>query len=399
MEDQIKDIVEDEEKAEKLSQLIEQKIEEKVEKVTGQKTREKQEKKQEEKELTRRGFLKKLGAGTLGLGAMSLLPSVSAYDIKSSDGLQVWSDGDELIDASSAPVEILDSNFRLPTGNAIEDGDGDSRIEIEDIGTILTESDDSHSFRAYSSNADRPRAEIEVEDRFELNDLNGGFAAVEYTTASDAPGTLELANSYLSHKASETLSDGDLGKVAQHIQATDASSDENEVQTVWFRPTGNASNGNYVGRIHFSSHHSDSYNHYGSGIRGLRDGGDARRGGLEFYNSDVDNARQTTMRLTSGYNVEIPNGDLQLDTGQAIEDGDGTTRYSLQEDRTEIRDTAGDRAFAALGDGRRGLYAKSGDELYIYDDVGAYRAVEYQTSSDAPGTLELTNAELDMGSQ
>ncbi|QGA80323.1 twin-arginine translocation signal domain-containing protein [Candidatus Nanohalobium constans] len=180
MEDEIEDIVEDEEKAEKLSQLIEQKIEEKVEQVSSRETEQREKNTKEEKEeVSRRGFLKKLGAGALGLGAASMLPSVSAYDIKSSDGLEVWSGSNQLIDASSAPVEIMNSNLRLATGRSIEDGNGNSLFNIRD----------GYGYMLHGQSDETSRAL--------LHDKTMGNTALSYTTSTSAPGTLELTNADL----------------------------------------------------------------------------------------------------------------------------------------------------------------------------------------------------------
>lgn len=110
MEDEIADLVEDEEKAEKLSKIIENKVEEKVEKTLEDKQSE--ESQEEESGISRRQFMKKLGAGALGLGALSLSPA-SAFDIKSSDGLEVWGDGTKYLEANSSPVKVMNSDFSV----------------------------------------------------------------------------------------------------------------------------------------------------------------------------------------------------------------------------------------------------------------------------------------------
>lgn len=90
------------------------------------------------------------------------------------------------------------------------------------------------------------------------------------------------------------------------------------------------------------------------------------------------------------------NSDLRLDTGEAIEDGDGNRRFDILSDRTEV--------FAPGEDFDNQLTLRSDSEsrirtsegFYLFDRNGVFRALEYETSSSAPGTLELTNAELDL---
>lgn len=103
--------------------------------------------------------------------------------------LQLYGSGG-LIDASLSPA-----NFRLATGQAIEDGSGTERIKIfnsrtslqfedGDNGIVLSKNSIS-GFNAYSGTP------IVIQDR------EAGKTAVEYTTSATAPGTLELTNSML----------------------------------------------------------------------------------------------------------------------------------------------------------------------------------------------------------
>jgi len=83
-EDDLEKVFENEEMEEQLEKIIDRKVEERLkERTENNKIEDNQER------ISRRSFLRKLGTGAIGLGALSLLPS-SAMNIKSSDGLEVW---------------------------------------------------------------------------------------------------------------------------------------------------------------------------------------------------------------------------------------------------------------------------------------------------------------------
>ena len=85
---------------------------------------------------------------------------------------------------------------------------------------------------------------------------------------------------------------------------------------------------------------------------------------------------------------------LRLATGQAIEDGSGNDRIEFDSNRTSLLDENGDRKFDAKGNGEAQITV-DGNQFYVYDlDMDA-RAFNYRPSSSTPGTLELTNANLD----
>ena len=69
-----------------------------------------------EKKISRRKFLKKAGLGTAGLTAVSLLP-VSALDIKSDKGLQVYQEETEYLDITSSGIEITNTDLNLKSNN------------------------------------------------------------------------------------------------------------------------------------------------------------------------------------------------------------------------------------------------------------------------------------------
>jgi hypothetical protein len=87
-------------------------------------------------------------------------------------------------------------------------------------------------------------------------------------------------------------------------------------------------------------------------------------------------------------------GDLRLNTGRAIEDGNGTRRVELRSDRTRLFDDEGKKIFHGKGSSDTTLFAHGDQEVQINDLEGGFTAVEYKTSASPPGTLELTDAEL-----
>jgi hypothetical protein len=96
--------------------------------------------------------------------------------------------------------------------------------------------------------------------------------------------------------------------------------------------------------------------------------------------------------------VDLSNGpaDLRLATGQAIEDGGGTKRIDFISSSTDLYDSDGKKGFT-LGSGIYNSYFRTvtGENVILFDDESNTNAVKYNTSASAPGTLELTNANLD----
>lgn len=90
----------------------------------------------------------------------------------------------------------------------------------------------------------------------------------------------------------------------------------------------------------------------------------------------------------------IANNSVQVAKGKAIEDGDGTERFSIRAGGTEIKDENGDRFIRARSASDVTLFARSGQPIKFSDLEGGFEAAQYITSASSPGTLELTNADL-----
>ena len=93
------------------------------------------------------------------------------------------------------------------------------------------------------------------------------------------------------------------------------------------------------------------------------------------------------------------NSSITLDTGQAIEDGDGVERLQINNVRTDLLTASGGLAFAARDTNNGGWIYKTGSNgnksKLLQDSTGGFDAISYINSSSAPGTLELTDANLD----
>lgn len=107
MTDKIGDLVEDKEKARKLEELIEKKVDKKISRVQDREDKNQSPPRIKNDSISRRKFLKSMSIGVAGLGALSLLPSVSAFNIRSSDGLEVWSSGNENFEVKNGDVSVL----------------------------------------------------------------------------------------------------------------------------------------------------------------------------------------------------------------------------------------------------------------------------------------------------
>jgi hypothetical protein len=111
----------------------------------------------------------------------------------------------------------------------------------------------------------------------------------------------------------------------------------------------------------------------------------------------------TTGLRVRGDHVLVDSTDLRLSTGQAIEDGSGTKRFSILPTGFRTRMGNGDVAFQAFdenaGTSEVAIESYNGVPITFQDNEGAFTAVQYNTSSSAPGTLELTNALLKYGRQ
>ncbi|QGA80336.1 twin-arginine translocation signal domain-containing protein [Candidatus Nanohalobium constans] len=249
----------------KIEEIIEQKVEQRVQEELEKRGIEKAESDEQEesnkKEVTRRSFLKKLGAGAIGISALSLSPA-SALNIRSND-FSVYAGNDstkELQVNSGGPVEVknsdldltggnldnttfidfgdrdddgyywrqgvlsddewflqwrndngdnkiplripmssnyirIDENIRLQTGQSLEDDSGNSRLEFNSS-TATQVRDGAGNLAAQYKDSNHIKFFPRSGQPFIINDQNGEFNAVKYTTDS-TKGTLELTKANL----------------------------------------------------------------------------------------------------------------------------------------------------------------------------------------------------------
>ncbi len=160
--------------------------------------------KENEKEVSRRRFLKKLGTGALGLGALGIT-SVSGLkltknNISSSSGLDFLdSDSNYFKLNNGGPVEVSNTDLRLSTDQAIEDENGTKRLAINTNSTQLRDENGNKAYNAFTSNGDQ-KTRIHVGNNgssgseLQILDDLGSFKAVKYAPSSSAPGKLKLTN-------------------------------------------------------------------------------------------------------------------------------------------------------------------------------------------------------------
>lgn len=85
------------------------------------------------------------------------------------------------------------------------------------------------------------------------------------------------------------------------------------------------------------------------------------------------------------------NGDLQIATGQSIDDGNGTTRLELLSSQTTLHNEDGTNAIKAEKGARLEANAYSSTPFIIADNEGSFDAVQYDTDGTA-GRLHAKNA-------
>ncbi len=178
---------------------LEEKVEElarKVEKLETEKKELEEEVRQLKKEdkdnhvsnkISRRGFLKKLGAGAAGIGAMGLASAsglkLTNNGISNDSGLDFLDSGTDYFKINKGgPVEIKNTDLRLDTGQAIENGSGDDVYSLDGNGRPVM-----HTSTGLNDG----------DLGWYVYDDAGSYSAFRYYVGSSAPGTLEFTNTYI----------------------------------------------------------------------------------------------------------------------------------------------------------------------------------------------------------
>lgn len=153
---------------EELEEIVDRKVKERVEKELGKKSSSQNQEQEGEPELSRRSFLKKLGAGTIGLGTLSLIPSASALNIRS-DSLSFYG-------GSGSGLDLNVDNSGNITSYGLLDINGN---DIEDSGTTIWDSSSSH---VPSSAVQSSGLDADTVDGQDASDIGG---SVNQSTGSE----------------------------------------------------------------------------------------------------------------------------------------------------------------------------------------------------------------------
>ena len=165
--------------------------------------------------MSRRSFLRKIGAGAIGLGALSLAPAagkltITDTGIEGSSGLDFLDSGSQYFKINDGgPVEVQNTDLRIPTGNSLEDGGGVNRVSFNSSHTNLYDDAGNRAIQLNDGIANIIFAESGQPVRIE--DEEGSFVAAKYNTSSSAPGTFDLKNAVLSGKHMSMTGSSDAG--------------------------------------------------------------------------------------------------------------------------------------------------------------------------------------------
>jgi len=153
----------------------------------------------EKKELSRRNFIKKLGAGVIGLGALTMSP-VSALNVKDND-FDVFTGADTsslekyFSISQGGPVRVQNTNLELPTDRSIEDDQGNNRFSLNSGDTVIN--NEAGRQAILLRDGSRHRIEAYSDTPLIIRDNEGDFQGIRYNTNSSSPGTLQLTNADL----------------------------------------------------------------------------------------------------------------------------------------------------------------------------------------------------------
>ena len=323
------------ERNEKLENKVES-LHFKLDKATG--ARQSQDK--DDEEISRRSFLRKLGAGAVGLGALSLAPAASKLTItdtgiEGSTGLNFLDSGSQYFKVNSGgPVEVQNTDFRIPTGNAIEDGGGVNRFDIISDRTNVNDDGGNKAIQLKSGGTYDYYARSS--EPWRIYDLEGTFPAVQYDTDTSS-GVLRTPGAGIFVENNGTTSSGE------------------GLQLSW------ATDGGFI----------TAYDHDAAAFQPIN-----------FKASIYDFSREAA--------------NLRLATGQAIEDGNGNDRLKIRSADTIIRDDAENLAAQYISGSEFRHFAGASEPWVVRDGEGSFTAVQYTTSSSAPGMLKLDNSALNM---
>lgn len=245
---------------------------------------------------------------------------------------------------------------------------------------ILIESSEVSNVRNWKEIEDYSqftRASMGGKEGFTIEDGNFGIG----TNAPDHG--LELSgNQFTSSAFIQTRSSDDSRPGTKRFQKSRGTIEEPEI----------LDENDRIGAIQFDGYDGSEYQRGAaitSNIEGSVDEGEMPMN-LEFRTrAQGESTHNTRMVLTD-------EGNLQLNEGQAIQDDNENDRLLVRSWDTHMRAPDGS-AGISVEDTRTRIRADE-DRNIIFRDLesSSFNALEYKSSSIAPGTLELTNADLDM---
>jgi len=276
----------------------------------------------------------------------SRAPKDASYVTTSPEsGLSGETVASDLASVYDSPVPVGEADLRLDTGQAIEDGSGNARLTTLSDFTVLHDSNGRAAFtsRLGVKNAAQARSNTP----YRIEDNEGQFIAVQYDTDSTA-GVLRTTNAGVRVEEAGFPSTGDGVEIVYF-----PSSDKGTIQSL--------------------------------------DRGTTTFGELEVKADPVILNAQGGLIDAS----QRP-ANLRLATGQSIEDESGTERITIRSNDTQINDENGQLSFQADATTSNTIYSRNGNPVRVFDSNGGFPAVKYLSSSSAPGTLELTNADINL---
>lgn len=174
---------------EKLNEIIEEKVEEQVEEEVEKKVKEKianqaKPNKNTTDKLSRRDFLKKIGTGAAGLGALAMIPGSSAFNIRTSNPLNYYGNNQNNPNFSVQPDGTLQTQS-ISTDN-LDIGASDFVAEGEPVfspswGPIAQQTFSTTS-QSYDNTASWWRYQIRWDDLFPSGDITLYVAVQRFAT-------------------------------------------------------------------------------------------------------------------------------------------------------------------------------------------------------------------------
>jgi hypothetical protein len=235
----------------------------------------------------------------------------------------------------------FDAGIRIQSGENIYDETGQARLSILGIDTLLY-GGDGHTILDYNDDT-HLRLSATNGAPFEIYDSEGGFDAVQYLTASSAPGTLNLINADLKKNDATFTSTGSASSPTGHV--TD--------NALIIEHTGNGNDGVVFG----------------------------------------DGTNNTVEIETVNGNIGLT-GNLRLAKGQQIEDGDGQYRFWLRDPDTRIADGNGFLGHRILQGTYNQLYSDANTPIIFRDYAEGVDAIKYSASTGT-GSLQISSTTLE----